>query len=747
MKLTKFFNELKRRDVFRVATAYVVSSWLIIQIVVSIFPYVGIDDFWITTVIVLLFIGFPFAIIGGWIYEMTPEGIRKTDEVEVSEEFEELSDRKLNRIIIGVLSTVILFMVVERVFFAEGRIIERDTLQVQTASVAVLPFVDMSENQDQEYFSDGLSEELLNVLAKVDGLKVAGRTSSFQYKGNNQDLRKIGSELGVDHVLEGSVRKFGNQIRITAQLIKAEDGFHIWSETYQREFSANDLFQIQDDISSEVLKELEFRLLPEKKEDISTQLTANTEAYDDYLKAIQLLSNRKANEIEESILLLDKVILADDQFAEAYARRAIAYDFLGMYGNINRNEKLEKMRLNIDRALLIDPQLGMAYAALGLYHTHLDNFDEARIAYQKAHELLPGNPEVMIWYSQVADSWSLSEQLINRAYEADPFNALALDAKARLLYDEDEFEEAVRLMEDNITRNPENSLALSLKAEFMRDQPFGKLDEAFILAYQAYLLEPGNMTHKFNLSELSFDLGFYFFAEQMRTEFREEFSENFSLLELEFDYFLYTQQYDSMRVVLQQVVEFEDTDPSDYALFEPFMFMYLNAGWYEEAENYLINNFPDLASAELDEFYYLEDMALASELHRKLDKPELAQTLADAVCEEAESYFSYGGDIKREIVQDLMDYIDCASVRRDTTAFLEILEEIHFERKSKANLYTFLDANSVHDFIKQDADYLELRDRMEADIASMRENAQRWLKENGHWKNDWQITLVDYSGN
>ena len=147
------FNELKRRDVFRVATAYAVSSWLIIQIVVSVFPYLGIDDFWITTIIVLLLIGFPIAVIGGWIYEMTPDGIRKTDEIDVTDEFEEYSDRKLNRIIIGVLATVITFMLVERVFFAEGSIIERDTLQVQTASVAVLPFVDMSENQDQEYFS------------------------------------------------------------------------------------------------------------------------------------------------------------------------------------------------------------------------------------------------------------------------------------------------------------------------------------------------------------------------------------------------------------------------------------------------------------------------------------------------------------------------------------------------------------------------------------------------------------------
>lgn len=744
MKISSLFRELKRRDVFRVATAYAVSSWLIIQVIVSTFPYIGIPDFWITLIIVVLAIGFPIALIVGWLYETTPEGLKKTDEIDVSEEFEAISDRKLNRIIISVLTAVILFMVVERVFFADSAIIERDTLAVQTASIAVLPFVDMSQDQDQEYFSDGLSEELLNVLAKVEGIRVAGRTSSFQYKGQNLDLRQIGGDLGVDHVLEGSVRKFGDQIRITAQLIKAEDGFHLWSETYDRPYSANELFQIQDEISYKVLQELEIRLLPEKEAQISKNLTSNTEAYDDYLKATQLLANRKANEIEKAIDLFDQAIEKDPNFAAAYARQAIAFNLLNKYGNLGRQEMIRKMRRNIDRALLLDSDLGWTYAALGIYYQNTDELEDAAIALKKAYALMPSDSEIMIWYSTVVDSWKLSEQLVFRAYETDPFNALAISQKAKILYELDKFDEAMRLMEKNLKVNPDNSLSLSLKAEFIKDQPFGKLDEAFILAYQAYLLEPGNLTYKFDVIELSFDLGFFFLVDQLRGELKEAYPENFSLMELNFDYYLYTQQFDSARVVLDEVLTYLDTDKSDYELFEPHMVMYLNAGWLAEAERFLTLYYPDIPALDFAQYYYLEDLALSSNLYDKLGNNELSKKLAEKACDEIIGYLSYGGDVKKEIVQDLMDYMDCVALRKNKALVLELMEEIHFARKSKANLYTFIDANPVFDFIKEDRAYRELRDRMEVDISKMRTNAIKWLQENGHWQSGWEIYIPRY---
>lgn len=739
------FNELKRRDVFRVATAYAVSSWLIIQIVVSVFPYLGIDDFWITTIIVLLLIGFPIAVIGGWIYEMTPDGIRKTDEIDVTEEFEEYSDRKLNRIIIGVLATVITFMLVERVFFAEGSIIERDTLQVQTASVAVLPFVDMSENQDQEYFSDGLSEELLNVLAKVEGLQVAGRTSSFQYKGQNIDLRLVGEDLGVNHVLEGSVRKFGNQIRITAQLIKADDGFHVWSDTYTREYSADNLFSIQDEISSRVLQELQIRLLPDQESYIQKSLTSNTLAYDLYLRANQLLVNRRPDEIEKAIALFDRAIEEDSEFAAAYARRAIAYNLLSNYGNLDRVEMMKLMRKNIDRALLLDSDLGWAYAALGEYHRNANNMDDAHIALEKAFELMPGNPDVMIWYAQTVEEYSLYNQLIDRAYESDPLSALAIYFKARLLYDKDEFDEAIALMEKNLEINPRNTLSMNLKAEFIRDQPFGQLDESFKLVYETYQLEPRVLSHKFNVAELSFDLGFMFLVDQMVDEIEEDYPENFSYLEIKYDQFLYESEYDSMLAMIKQIESFFEIDPSYDIMLEAYMYFYLNSGRLTEAETFIDTYYPEIPALDFEDYdFYLEDLSLVSNLYDKLGDQKIANELADRVCALAEDQLQFDGDLKKESVQNLMDLMDCVALRKDKDRFLNIVEEIHFNRKSKANIYTFLDGQPVFDFLDDDPEYRALRERIEADIEGMRTNAVEWMKANNYWQDEWQITVMEY---
>ncbi|MBO6793643.1 MAG: hypothetical protein JJ895_07020 [Balneolaceae bacterium] len=743
--MSHFFNELKRRDVFRVATAYTVSSWLIIQIVVSIFPYIGIDDFWITTIIVLLIIGFPIAVIGGWIYEMTPDGIRKTDEVEVSEAFEEYSDRKLNRIIIGVLATVILFMLVERVFFAEGSIIERDTLQVQTASVAVLPFVDMSENQDQEYFSDGLSEELLNVLAKVEGLQVAGRTSSFQYKGQNIDLRLVGEDLGVDHILEGSVRKFGDQIRITAQLIKADDGFHVWSETYTREYSANNLFDIQDEISSQVLQELQIRLIPEKESQLQKNLTSNTEAYDLYLRATQLLVNRNANEIEKAIELFDEAIALDADFAAAYARQAIAYHLLSFFGSMNSKDLKTIMRSNIDKALLIDGNLGWAYAALGLYYQKTSDYEAAGTAFERAYELIPGDPEIMIWYSPYAGDPELTSSLIERAYKTDPYSPIVIDKYARQLYLVDRFDEAVDLMEKNIRLNPGYSMALSLKAEFIKDQPFGQLDEAFKLSYQAYKNEPANLSYMQALAELSFDLGFLNIVEEMIREMERYYPENAFYITYKQELHYYRSEYEDMLEAMKEFQEKENVTPQEWYFLENYMRAYIGAGWYEQGYDYVKEYYPSIINGEYNPAQYLTyELSFLSILFDRLGNEAKANELKENACLIATGWLQNEEDPDSEIVQDVFDYMDCLALNKNKAEFLRLLEQTHFERNSKANLYEFLDANPIYDFIKDDPDYIALRSRMEADIDSMRQNAIEWMKENGEWNSDWEVFVYDF---
>lgn len=240
---------------------------MIIQIVTVIEEPLALPDWFDTAIIVLVTVGFPIAIIIAWAFELTPDGMKKSDEVTIEESVTNQTGKKLNVIIISVLSLLILVLLIERLVFAPTQMVEEQEpliSQVSQQSVAVLPFADMSENKDQDWFSDGLTEEILNSLAQLPELKVTSRTSAFQFKGKDIDISIIADTLGVAHVVEGSVRRIGDQLRVTAQLIRAEDGFHLWSETYDS--STENLFEVQTDIAEEIAKTLDVFLDDERRE-------------------------------------------------------------------------------------------------------------------------------------------------------------------------------------------------------------------------------------------------------------------------------------------------------------------------------------------------------------------------------------------------------------------------------------------------------------------------------------------------
>jgi len=271
-----FFEELKRRNVFKVATAYGIVSWLLIQISDTVFPRLHLPDWTVTFVIILVLIGFPIALIFTWSFELTPEGIKKTEEVDKNRSFTKRTGAKLNRIIIGVLILALGYFIYESRFSkssetTESVIATSENTTVEQ-SVAVLPFADLSEKKDQEWFSDGLTEEILNSLARLPQLKVASRTSAFEFKGTNEDIKIIADKLGVAHIVEGSVRRIGDQLKLTAQLIRASDGFHIWSQTYDR--STADLFEVQEDIAEKIANALDI-YLDEQKRQLMFSLNGN----------------------------------------------------------------------------------------------------------------------------------------------------------------------------------------------------------------------------------------------------------------------------------------------------------------------------------------------------------------------------------------------------------------------------------------------------------------------------------------
>lgn len=287
MQLNNIISELKRRNVFKVATAYAIAGWLIIQIATSVFPAFNFPDWTTQFVIILVGIGFPISLIVAWAFELTAEGLKKTEEVDATESITPRTGKKINTIIIVTLSIAVTFLLVDKFVLRAGEVVDSGTVPVSSVSdksIAVLPFDDFNAGGEQEYFADGLTEEILNVLAKTPDLKVASRTSSFQFKDKNSDITEVAKTLGVAHILEGSVRQSSSRIRVTAQLIRASDGFHLWSENYDEQ--PEDIIQVQEDIALKIAGALDTAMDPEALAEMVKSGTSSVEAYNAYLKGM-----------------------------------------------------------------------------------------------------------------------------------------------------------------------------------------------------------------------------------------------------------------------------------------------------------------------------------------------------------------------------------------------------------------------------------------------------------------------------
>jgi TolB-like protein/Tfp pilus assembly protein PilF len=424
-----FIEELKRRNVFRVAIAYLVSAWVMLQLADIVLESIEAPHWVIQAFMLALGLGFPIALIFAWAFEMTPEGIKKEKDVDRTQSITHKTGQKLNRSIIAVLVIAVALLLFDR-FMPGSNTIEVSGPEQSVAaapedthkSIAVLPFVNMSSDAEQEYFSDGISEEILNSLARVKNLKVAGRTSSFAFKGQNQDLRAIGETLGVGHILEGSVRKSGATVRITAQLIQVEDGFHLWSDTYDRELT--DVFAIQDEIATAILEQLKAHLLEDGAEVVVAATRTNSEAYDLYLLAKQRIYERMQKPLESARDMLDRAIELDPEYAPAYAQRGIATMLLSQdsYGDIPDAQAQGQAKLFLDQALRLDPELAEAWAGLGLYHGGRPAERNLEIeALEKALSLNPNLVDAGNWLSNAyvstnrpADALVVLEDVMHR---------------------------------------------------------------------------------------------------------------------------------------------------------------------------------------------------------------------------------------------------------------------------------------------------------------------------------------------
>lgn len=305
-----FFEELKRRNVFRVGIAYLVVAWLMLQVTDTVAPMLELPDVFARGVLLFLAIGFPFALIFAWAFEMTPEGVKKEKDVDRAVSITQSTGRRLDFIIIGVLAVAV-------ATFALDKFVWTDSATQKT--IAVLPLANLSDDPDQEYFSDGLSEELLNLLAQIPELRVTSRTSAFSFKGKDVTIPDVGRMLDVEHVLDGSVRRSGDTIRITVQLIEVSTDTHVWSETWDRDFE--DVFVIQDEIAEFVVDELKIQLLG----DVPQVFETTTEAYELYLQAKFLMGQGNPSSYQQAEAINKRVLEIDPDYAPAWTQRAGIY--------------------------------------------------------------------------------------------------------------------------------------------------------------------------------------------------------------------------------------------------------------------------------------------------------------------------------------------------------------------------------------------------------------------------------------
>jgi len=473
--MNELWSELKRRNVVKVAIAYAVVSWAVLQFVDIVAPLMGLPEVFQKGVLVLLAIGFPIALILSWAYEITPEGVKKTHEVDTSKSITPHTGQRINKLIIGALVLALGFIAYDKIIApGPGSTSAGD----REASIAVLPFADLSEKQDQEYFADGISEEILNVLAQIPELKVAGRTSSFKFKGQNEDLRKIGEQLGVDHVLEGSVRKEGGRIRITVQLVAADDGFHIWSQTYDRQDI--DIFTIQDEISKAVADALQVKL-GTGDEKLVDQETDSPEAYALYLRARQLLHARGTDNLEGSVKLFDAVTVLDPKFDEAYSGLARALSLLVNY-RASLDGVAEEQGRGIaaaNKAKELNPQNAEAYSALNYINMQQMNWPEAEKNNLMAITLGPNDAEIANFagdYFRFTGDYQNAIKWEKRALELDPLHAVNAWDLAFAYYEFGHYEEGLPFADRAYELDPSYSYMYQIQVYIL--SALGRFDEA-----------------------------------------------------------------------------------------------------------------------------------------------------------------------------------------------------------------------------------------------------------------------------
>ena len=429
MSQPNFFAELKRRNVFRVVGLYLVGAWLLTQVASTVLPTFDVPGWALRGLIITLALGFVPALIFSWVFELTPQGLKRDEDVKPEESIAPQTARRLNRMIIAVLVLALGYFAVDKFVLAPRRAAapNESPSSASTKSIAVLPFENLSEDKANAYFAEGIQDEILTRLAKVADLKVIARTSTQKFKSAPENLSEIARQLGVLNILEGSVQKANDQVRVNVQLINATTSAHLWAEIYDRKLT--DIFAVQSDIAKTVADVLQAKLTGTEKQMMAAQATTDTTAYELYHKGRSLWEKRSGDNIPKAIVFYEQAIARDPNYALAYAGLAQAYILLPFYTSTDRRAVIPKAKEAALKALSLDPSVAEAHLALGkvLFFGEVDLAGAMR-EYKRAVELNPNDAMAHHWLgNDTLGALSRFEEAIaesKRAVELDPLSPI-----------------------------------------------------------------------------------------------------------------------------------------------------------------------------------------------------------------------------------------------------------------------------------------------------------------------------------
>jgi TolB-like protein len=741
--MSNFFNELKNRNVYKAATAYVVTGWLIMQVVDTMSNNLSWPPeiaSWITKILI---VGFPITLVITWLYEVTPQGLKRTGAVQEDTADNRKAGKRLNHLIIGALAITICFMLVERIFFAGNTSINKR----QEASIAVLPFENLSQDEDYAFLANSLPAQLIEELALISGLQVTNRTSSFAVKKTGEDVKSMAKALDVNYLLDGDLQydQRTNRIRISTQLINAGNRYIMWAETFEDDFE--NIQQIQKEVNRKVASQLRVQLLPEEDIALSRKIAENSEAYRLYMEAREYGHKRTEPDLKKAIELANKAVELEPNFAEAHAALSTFYGLRAVYGNFSKKERDHFQEFHLNKALEIAPDLpevlqAKAARKIWILNDSTDVVEDLR----RAIEQKPGFVEAH-YAMYNALSWrgdrEAAKKSLEKVLQLDPGNNFynAMFAKT-LFYGYKEQEKAIALIDRQLLINPDapNANRLALFKSIFIIEAYGDKVESFKIRHKEFKKNP---TERWNLNygllgALSIDLAPW--SEKLGRTTQLHYPDTRAIFNNIGPLYNFKRDFNAYQELVHYALQREWIDQKEATLTTSFIKLML--GNTSEALQLFEDEFPDYVDESIlskefnrsDVYYWLQYV----DLLRMTGQKEKADRFADKLCEYSQSLGEDTYSTSIHYRNQLTIYCHYASDMPQE--FVKTLDTIFFEKNDHMDWFTDMKSGWYIRF-ENDPEYQKLFKKIEAEVHRQRAEVIEYLKEEGDWDPAWDKEL------